>query len=96
MSDNEIIYRLDRIIDLLTTINDRLGKGYSDAIRNVSISEVKEFRKANNISQSELGKMIGVSQQCINQFEHGQTGLSQRKMNELVYVMKFSKEEEYI
>jgi DNA-binding XRE family transcriptional regulator len=88
VSDNEIIYRLDRIIDLLTAINERLTKGYVDAVRNVSISEVKEFRKANNISQAELGRMIGISQQAINQFEKGQTGLRTDTMNKLLYVVR--------
>lgn len=71
MSDNaEIIDRLDIIIDLLTALNNRFNK---EMHRRATASEKKEFRKKYNLTQRDLARMVGVSQQAIWQFETGRT-----------------------
>lgn len=78
MSDNEIIYRLDRIIDLLTAINDRLEKHAS-----ISEVEIKEVRKRKGMTQKELAQRLGVTASAVSQYEKPGANLTQETLQKI-------------
>ena len=61
---------------------------HTDKSNSYQIGEViKIFRKLNNLTQIELGKMIGISAQQIHKYETGHNNISYRQVLQLAGIL---------
>lgn len=54
------------------------------------MNKLREFRQRNNMTQSELAKQIGVSQQAVHRYEKGEVNPSKRIMTRIAMVLSES------
>lgn len=57
---------------------------------NIFSMKIKELRTSNKLTQSEFGKMVGLSKQTINDIEHGKATTTVLKILEITRVFNVS------
>jgi transcriptional regulator with XRE-family HTH domain len=67
---------------MYTKINNKIAKTFS--------KNLIKFRKTNNLSQQELGKLSGISQRMIAYYEDSPNSISIEKIENLAKILKIS------